>query len=357
MRRWLRHHRRGPHGPLFHVVLGVCVILAVVVGAGALARVLMPIQAPVAGVAAPVREVHRPARVVPTELPEGLDVVPVAPPAQGVSVGEPSVGVFKPLKPVQAAPLPRHWVWKDHAQPVPPHAKTAPLLAILLDDMGDVEEGTTTLKPTNTTAVETLPVGVSFAFFPWYEQGFALADVAHAKGHEIWVHMPMEPLKHGETVFDPGANALMVGMPPEEIVARIRRNMQPLAHVAVGFNNHMGSRFTKDVPGMRVVLEEAQRQGVAFVDSRTAGHTAVAEAARGLVLPLVARDVFLDDVPNRGVILHQLQKAVALARTRGYALAIGHPLPDTLAVLEENLSLLEAQGVVLVPVSALIGRR
>jgi hypothetical protein len=116
----------------------------------------------------------------------------------------------------------------------------------------------------------------------------------------------------------------------------------------------MGSRFTEWLPGMRAVLGVLQREGLLFVDSKTAAPTAVKAAAEGLALPVLTRDVFLDHEPNPVDVKAELARAVALAKKRGYALAIGHPLPVTLDVLAAELPAIVSSGVVLVPVTALV---
>jgi len=50
----------------------------------------------------------------------------------------------------------------------------------------------------------------------------------------------------------------------------------------------------------------------------------------------------------------QFRRLLEIARREGTALAIGHPYPATLAVLEEQLSQLADQGIQLLPVSRLI---
>jgi polysaccharide deacetylase 2 family uncharacterized protein YibQ len=273
-------------------------------------------------------------------------------PKQKVTFAAPASSTFA------AVPKPDHWVWKDHAVAVDV-PKGAPMLAILIDDMGDREGGPqgSDLKETSYRAVRALPGAVSLAFFPWYPEAATLAHTARKMGHEILVHMPMEPLPHVDKLnpghnYEAGANALKTDLSLAEVARRLDENMKPYMDVAVGLNNHMGSKFTRWPDGMRVVLAEAQKRGLLFVDSRTIAHTATDGAKKGLVLPVLGRDVFLDDNPTPEAVKAQLEKAVALAKKKGHALAIGHPLPDTLDVLEAELPKL--QGVVLVPVTALI---
>ena len=71
-------------------------------------------------------------------------------------------------------------------------------------------------------------------------------------------------------------------------------------------------------------------------------------------IPHAPRDVFLDNSPAPAAILRQLTEAERLARRRGHALAIGHPYPTTLAVLESWLPAAEARGLKIVTASELI---
>jgi uncharacterized protein len=67
--------------------------------------------------------------------------------------------------------------------------------------------------------------------------------------------------------------------------------------------------------------------------------------------------VFLDNEPSPAAIRRRLDEAERLARRRGQALAIGHPYPATLAVLEDWLPRAEARGVRPVRASDLIARQ
>jgi polysaccharide deacetylase 2 family uncharacterized protein YibQ len=78
--------------------------------------------------------------------------------------------------------------------------------------------------------------------------------------------------------------------------------------------------------------------------------------AEQLGIPHAARDVFLDNVPTVSAILRQLEEAEHIARRRGQALAIGHPYPATLTVLESWIPAAEARGLWLVRVGELTAR-
>ena len=69
---------------------------------------------------------------------------------------------------------------------------------------------------------------------------------------------------------------------------------------------------------------------------------------------LESRRVFLDDVVTEDAIRRQLDELVRRAKLEGEAVAIGHPYPATLAVLEKELPGLAGRGVRLVRVKDVV---
>jgi polysaccharide deacetylase 2 family uncharacterized protein YibQ len=104
---------------------------------------------------------------------------------------------------------------------------------------------------------------------------------------------------------------------------------------------------------MRAVARVLARRGLFFLDSRTTGATVAREAARQERVPAVSRRVFLDDVATEEAVTRAFHELVGHARAEGSAVALGHPYPATLAVLERELPKLTERGVTLVPVGDL----
>ena len=55
-------------------------------------------------------------------------------------------------------------------------------------------------------------------------------------------------------------------------------------------------------------------------------------------LATLERDVFLDNERDTALIEQQFQKGLAIARKQGFAVMIGHPHPETLDVLSQQLT-------------------
>jgi hypothetical protein len=78
-------------------------------------------------------------------------------------------------------------------------------------------------------------------------------------------------------------------------------------------------------------------------------------AAEGTGVNVIKRKIFLDDSQNEAAIRRQFNRAVDLARRNGSAIAIGHPHPATINVLQQMLPQLPSD-VVLVRPSMLLGK-
>lgn len=216
-------------------------------------------------------------------------------------------------------------------------------IAIIMDDLGRDRD----------TAQRLLQIDlqVTMAILPDLPSARAVAELAHRRGREVLIHLPMEP--EGYPAVDPGAGALFVDLPPDEIRLRMDRYLQRVPY-AVGANNHMGSRFTTDRQGMAIVLAKLKDAGMFFIDSRTTAHSiALAEATRQGIAAS-GRDVFLDNVEDVAAIGAEIDKLAALALQRGEAIGICHPHATTLKALREAVPRLQRRGVEVVSLGRLL---
>jgi hypothetical protein len=116
----------------------------------------------------------------------------------------------------------------------------------------------------------------------------------------------------------------------------------------------MGSRGTADRRVIRAVLEVVRDQGLFFLDSRTTKDTVVEPVAAELGVRVARRAVFLDNDEREEAIRGEIERLIALAHTRGSAIAIGHAHRDTPRVVAAMLAAFDRQRVMLVPLSALV---
>lgn len=226
----------------------------------------------------------------------------------------------------------------------PPEKAPAPArarIAIVIDDLGNDREAL--------ERIARWPFAVGGAVLPGLAGSADAARRLAASGKEVLLHLPMEP--DGYPAVQPGPGVILRSDDDEKIAHTL---IDDLATVpgAVGVNNHMGSAATADPRVMRAVVRVLAERGLFLLDSRTSEATVARRVADEAALPAVSRRVFLDAVPKASAIERAYRELLSTAKREGEAIAIGHPHPATLDLLERELPRLE--GVRLVRVSELV---
>jgi len=220
-----------------------------------------------------------------------------------------------------------------------------PRAAIVIDDLGQ--------SLSHLEQLAELDIPLSIAVIPGLPASARTVSEASRRGIEMLLHQPMEPHEAGGK--NPGAGVLLASMTAKALRAQVRENLAAVPG-AVGVNNHMGSRFTEDTAGLGALMAEIREHGLFWLDSRTTAGTRGPAVAQESGVPFLERDVFIDAEVSADFIRRQLRKLVEVARTRGTAVGIGHPHPETIAALRELREELLASGVTLVRASALVRR-
>jgi len=208
----------------------------------------------------------------------------------------------------------------------PPQPAGPPRFALVIDDLGYA-------PPDLVARLCALAVPFDVAVLPFQEFTRQSAEIAHGRGKEVMLHLPMEPLGYPGPGKNPGPGAVLYDLSEAQVRDRVRKALADIPF-RKGVNNHMGSRITPDQARMTWVLEEIKARGCFFVDSRTEKDSVAFDVARDLAIPTVQRKVFLDDDKAAAEIDKQWDRALALARSDGQVLAIGHIYPETVERLE-----------------------
>lgn len=207
-------------------------------------------------------------------------------------------------------------------------------VAIVIDDFGNRMDGTEDMLK--------LPVKITAAVMPFMPTTKEDAELAHKLGHDVIVHMPMEPKSGLKSWLGPGA--IMTGMSDDEIRKRVEAAIDNVPH-AIGMNNHMGSKATADERVMRVVLTVCKERGLFFLDSRTTWKSVIPKVAAELGVPLVSNEIFLDDVYSEKHIAGQLALVRKFLETHDACVMIGHvgvPGKKTAGVLQRSIPAMQS---------------
>lgn len=194
-------------------------------------------------------------------------------------------------------------------------------IAIIIDDMGNHQQIGEKLLD--------LDLNFTFSFLPYAPFTREQEEKAWARGHDILVHMPMEPK---DPQWDPGPDALYVEDSLEQLTISVEKNLALVPH-AIGVNNHMGSLFTEDRLAMHQFLGIVRQKGLFFVDSGTSEASIGMKEAHEMGIKTAKRHVFLDNIHTQEDICRQLEELIRIARKNGWAIGIGHPNDATLAAL------------------------
>jgi len=218
-------------------------------------------------------------------------------------------------------------------------------VAIIIDDLGNnFHHGRTLID---------LPYQLTYSFLPNRPYSKRLAKRAASYGKEVMVHLPMQSARQSNL----GAGALTLELTQKQFQSSVQISIDSVPH-ARGVNNHMGSLLTQHPGHMSWLMEvlSSRSDNLYFVDSKTTPQTVASRIAQEHYIPNITRDVFLDNSRREQDINRQLKSLKKIAKRKGYALAIGHPYPATIKLLQNYLPTLLEHNIEVVPVTELIKR-
>ncbi|MFX3623012.1 MAG: divergent polysaccharide deacetylase family protein [Ectobacillus sp.] len=195
-------------------------------------------------------------------------------------------------------------------------AKTSHKVAIVIDDFGNNMKGTEQML--------SLPIPLTAAVMPFLPSTKTDAQLAHAKGYEVIVHLPMEPIKGKRSWLGP--NAITTDLSDEEIRKRVEMAIRDVPF-AIGMNNHMGSKATADERVMRIVLSVCKKHGFFYLDSKTNSKSVVRKVAKEIGVPVIENNLFFDDLYTHSHVVKQADLLLDKIATEPVVVAIGHVGP------------------------------
>ncbi|MEW6243550.1 MAG: divergent polysaccharide deacetylase family protein [Bacillota bacterium] len=207
-------------------------------------------------------------------------------------------------------------------------------LVLIMDDVG---YGSSALEVLADSGMK-----LNFAVLPKSPRAIPEAEFVYNRGHEVLLHIPMEPIVPGE---DPvKAGAVMTYLTDEEIRDIVTEHIEMIPF-ALGANNHMGSQATRNKRVMRAVLSVLGEHGMYFIDSMTTHDSVSGSVASELGVKFAQNKVFIDNRKDLQYIKGQILYAARMSlRFPGY-IAIGHVHPVTAEALIQTKDELDAMGV------------
>ncbi len=217
-----------------------------------------------------------------------------------------------------------------------------PRIAIIMDDMGcgrKIEE-----------EILELPYPLTISVLPFQIGSQEIAELAHKSGFEVLMHQPLES-KNSE--FNNIEGLITKEMSTEEIKSVFMQNLKTVPY-AKGVNNHAGSQGMEQEKTVSGLLDVIKKEKMFFVDSLTTPDSCAKKIATSNGVKYLERDVFIDNEKDEEYILGQIDELLSQAKTKGQAIGIAHPAPETLNAFKKALPKIEAEGIKIVPVSELL---
>jgi polysaccharide deacetylase 2 family uncharacterized protein YibQ len=207
------------------------------------------------------------------------------------------------------------------------HKSYKPKLVIIIDDVSRLSQ----LNAIHATGMKLTP-----SIFPPSELSITSHHLARGL-HHYMIHLPMES---GSQQFNSQYKTLLTSFSNNQVDKRVHELRQLFPHARY-INNHTGSVYTNSYEAMSKLYKALRKEGFVFIDSRTVGSSKVRQIAHKFGDAYVARDIFIDNIHKVSYIHNQLEKAVKMAKKKGYAIAIGHPHKMTMQALSSANEILK----------------
>ena len=220
-----------------------------------------------------------------------------------------------------------------------PKAKPAvptklPRVAIIIDDIGYDK----------IIAQEFLDLDavLTFSILPYSTYDKKIARLAHSRGFDVMLHLPMEPNEY--PLINPGPGVLLTSMSPDQLINQLSEDLDAVPFIK-GVNNHMGSKMTANAPQLNQIFSILKKRGLYFIDSRTTVNTVCGPSANLLQVPFAQKDVFIDHIPKPDFVRKTIRQLIKIAEHHGEAVGIAHPHAVTYEVLREMLPELKEKTI------------
>ncbi len=219
-------------------------------------------------------------------------------------------------------------------------------IAIVIGGMGLSEKSTL-------NGIRRLPSPVTLAFAPYGKDLQRWIAKARGRGHEVLLQLPMEPFNY--PVSSPGPEPLLTSLHPAGNIERLKKFMGRFTGYT-GVTNYMGAKFTSDASALGPVMAELKRRGLTYLDDGASARSKALGIGRQFDLGVVSADAIIDRSHNPERIRAALEQLEKIALKKGFAVAMGSGLPETIAEVSQWASTLADKRIGLIPVSALYER-
>ena len=202
-----------------------------------------------------------------------------------------------------------------------------PKIAFIFDDLG---ESLVDLKN-----IYSLGIPLTISVIPDLKFSKNIAHIGSRCGFSVFIHLPLEP-ENDETYKKAKYEFITADLSKREIKSILRKYLNSI-RIAIGVNNHMGSKATKDPRLMKSIIKELKARNLIFVDSRTSLESVAYQVAKDSELVCGFSQGFLDSIDDVEVMAKRMDELVKEAKSNGKIIIIAHPRKNTIKFLKRAL--------------------
>lgn len=206
-----------------------------------------------------------------------------------------------------------------------------PSIAFIFDDLG---ESLAELRE-----IYSLDIPVTVSIIPKLKFSKNIAHIASRCGFSVLIHLPMEP-KEGKSYRTDKYRFISGSLSKRENETLLRSYLNSI-RIAIGVNNHMGSKASEEEPLMRLLMRAVKNKGLFFVDSRTSLNSVAYQVASQEGLVCGYNEGFLDAVASPDHMQKQIDQLIKKASDKGKIIIIAHPRESTIKFLKAKLGQLK----------------
>lgn len=221
-------------------------------------------------------------------------------------------------------------------------AGNKPIISIVITGMGLSDQATE-------AALHAMPPDITFSLSPYSAAPDMWAQESRARGHEVWMSLPLEPVSY--PLKDTGPNTLVIGAPERDNLMKLMWLMGRGTGYA-GFIAGQETDFVNSAADMKPVVGAIYSRGLGFAENAANAGAAAATLAMSMDAPYTAIDIWLDDTATQESIHAALDELEKKALAQGGAAGVIRALPVSYQEITRWLTTLDAKGIVLAPLSA-----
>lgn len=220
------------------------------------------------------------------------------------------------------------------------------LITLIIDDFG--------LKGQQSEILSIVPSNTTILMSPYSDGIKNISRYVLQNGHELWLKAPFETQNFPND--DPGPKAILR-------LSSLNQNQENLkwimkrTEVYTGIAGYTDISFSNENPMINALARTIMNRGLGFLEMNVSAQPQIRDLAQRQNAPYGKVDVRLNDTKWKNRINEALDLLESIAQSRGSAVAILSPFPETIDSIQQWSTTLANKNIEIVPLSAVIKDR